>query len=158
MHKLRSVMMTAAAAAGLAAAGSAKAAISYQYTTYTGATPVTTYNATVGVPITIPIYLYEKLTSGSSSLITSDGGLDGAGFSVTQSSGTGILTSIAGSTTTNGSNFSGGSSNPNGKNSSTFMGFGEAIAVSDDTGPVPNASGDVQIGSITITPTQATST
>jgi hypothetical protein len=159
MFKLKSVMMTAAAAAGLAVAGSAKAAISYQYTTYTGGTPVTTYNATAGTPITIPVYLYEALTSGSSSLITADGGLLGAGFSVTQTTntGTGMLTSAAGSVSSNGSNFAGGSSGPGPKpTTTTFAGIQELVGSSATSGPNPNGSGDIQIGSVTITPTQTT--
>jgi hypothetical protein len=155
MNKLKSVLMTAAAAASLAVAGSANAAITYKYTTYTGGTPVTTYNATAGVPITIPIYLYESLTSGSSSLITSEDGMFTAAFSVTQTSntGTGTLTSSAGSITTNGQNFAtdGGFANSSGKDSSLFQGIANALGGSAPSGPLPNASGDIQIGSVTIT-------
>ncbi len=155
MKSLRSAMMTAAAAAALAAAGSAKAAITYKYTTYTGGTAVTSYNATAGVPITIPIYLYEQLSNGSSSLITSDDGMFTAAFSVTQTSNTaaGTLTGSAGSITSNGDNFAagGGFANPSGKDSSTFQGIANAVGEAASSGPLPNASGDIQIGSITIT-------
>jgi PEP-CTERM motif len=160
MKSVRSIMMTAAAATALAAAGSAKAAITYKYTTYTGGTAVTSYNATAGVPITIPIYLYEQLTNSSSSLITSDEGMFSACFSVTQTTntGAGTLTGSAGSVSSNGSNFSagGGFANSSGKDSSLYQGIANALGNSASSGPVPNASGDIQIGSVTITPTVTT--
>ncbi len=155
MHKLSLsfFLRAAAAAVALVVAASAKAAITYEYTTYAGNSPVTEYSFTPGMPLTIPIYLHEQLTGGSTSLITADGGLVGAAFSVTQTSntGSGTLTSVAASVTGNGSNFAGGFSNMSGKDSSTFQGLAEVVSVFAASGPVPDANGDIEIGSITIT-------
>jgi PEP-CTERM motif len=160
MHKMKSVLMTAAAAAvTIAVAGSAKAAIVYEYTTYDGTPAVTTYQATAGTPITIPIYLDEILTGTSTSLITADGGLVGAGFSVTQSTntGTGTVTSIAGSESSNGSNFSGGSATLKSTNSTLTRALGNLVSNEATSGPTPDGNGAIEIGSITIT-TSATNT
>jgi hypothetical protein len=155
MIKLKSVLMSAAAAAAMAVAGSAKAAISYEYTTYTGSTAQTSYSTQAGTPITIPIYLFEALTNSSSSLITADGGLFGAGFSVTQTNntGTGTVSSIAGSITTNGSNFPGGAAEPKSTNTSLTAALEDLPSTSATSGPNPNGSGDVQLGSITLSTT-----
>jgi hypothetical protein len=158
MKKLKSIFAAVAAVAALGVAGSAKAAINYYYTTYNGSA-VTVYQATAGTPITIPVYLYEKLTSSSPSVISADGGLAGAGFSVTQSTntGTGTLTSIAGSTSSNGSSFSGGSTTTPFTNTSTYKDIANAGSLSSfGAGPTPT-NGFIQIGSITIT-TSATNT
>jgi hypothetical protein len=154
MRKQRSVLMAAVAAAVLAAATSAYASITFKYTTYTGTTPGSNPNfvGAVGTPIVIPIYLYEQLTSGSTdTVVAPDGGLGGAAFSVTQTTNTaaGTLSGITGNTTS----FPGGLSNPAGGNSSTSQAFGSSTNIQASSGPVPNASGDVQIGSITVTPT-----
>jgi hypothetical protein len=152
MHKKRAVMMAAAAAAALTVAASANAAVTFKYTTYTGTTPGSNPNFTdtAGTPLVVPIYLYEQITGGTPSVITGDGGLDAGSWSVTQTSGTssGILTSIAGNTTL----FT-GPNNPSSKNSSTFKGFGVAVANNATSGIDPDGNGDISLGNVTITPT-----
>jgi hypothetical protein len=63
--------------------------ISYSY----GTNQVTT-NYNPGDPVTLDVYLVETL-SGSSSLITADGNLDGAAFKVVRTSGTATISSVA---------------------------------------------------------------
>jgi len=151
------LMSISAIAAGMLGVSTAHGSISYGYTTYVTplgvATPVTSYPDTLGTPLTLPVYLFEDLTQGSASLIDSDGGVYGGGFSVTQTSGTGSLTGIAGSVSSNGSSFAGGVASNNPSNSSTFLGLNEIGSLSESSGVDTNGNGQIQMGSITITPT-----
>jgi len=137
--------------AALAIGSNARGSIVYEYVT-----SQSSYSGQVGQPVTVPIYLDEILTSGSSSLIAADGGLQGAGFSVTQTTtgaGAAAITSAAGSVTTNGSSFSGGSSTSKASNTGSHVQEADLASLSASSGPTPNGSGLIQIGSVTVTPT-----
>ncbi len=110
--------------------------------------------------MTVNVFLKEALTSNSTSVISGDGGLAGAGFSATRSASLpaspASLTAIAGSVSSNGSNFPGGSFTPKSGNSASFMAGDNTVNISANSGPVPNASDAggvdlIQIGSLTIT-------
>lgn len=72
----------------------ARASVTYQYVA--GAT---SYNATEGSTISVPIYLQESLTAGSTSLITAGNGLFCGGYALTLQSGSSAgIGSLAGAT------------------------------------------------------------
>jgi hypothetical protein len=117
----------------------------------------TSFTTSPSTPVVIPIYLQETLTNGSTSVINGDGGLFGAGCSVTQSTaGTGYITATAGASGIDAGTFS---SSING--AATFMQFGEyenLTNAGNGIGITTNAvtgGGQIQIGSVTIDPTVA---
>ena len=136
-------MLAGAAIAGTFGVSAANAtpvpSVAYSYTTYVTpggvASPVTTYVASVGTPLTLPVYLFEDLTGGASSIINGDGGLFGGGFSVKQTSLTGILTGIADSVSGNGSSFAGGNSKASPSDTSSFEAINENVAAQCVCGP-----------------------
>jgi hypothetical protein len=130
-------------------AAPAKAAIVYQYVT-----PLTSYTTASNVSLAVNIYLDEILSGGSTSLITSDGGLYGAGFSVTQTNNTSspALTALTGSTTT-GAPFANGSYKT-GITATNELAGSENVANGTTSGPTPTA-GLILLGTVTITPTSA---
>jgi hypothetical protein len=157
--KMREGLLAAAVIGGtLLFTTGAKAAIVYTYIS-----DKTSYSVAPGGTVTGLIYLKETLSAGSTSLIDGDNGLNVAGFSVTQSSTnlpaspSGVY-SIAGSTTTNGSNFTGGSfteKNTDAANNTytTIRAGDNATGVSATTGPQTsnaNVTGTIEIGSFTI--------
>jgi len=83
LKKPRSALLAILLACGLATCA-ARADISYKYTA-----DQSSYSL-VGGTASAKIYLSEILTAPSSSLITSDGGLDGAAFSISVESGSGV--------------------------------------------------------------------
>jgi hypothetical protein len=71
-------------------AAQARASVTYQYVT-----DQTSYTASTGTQVTVDVFLQEVLTGTSTSIITAEGGLFGAGFLVSQSAGqTGNLSTI----------------------------------------------------------------
>lgn len=147
VRKIALALAAICAYLAISAAG-ASAAIMYSYVT-----DQTSYSTTPGGSVTAIVYLEES--GAVSSLIALDGGLFGAGFSVTRAS-TGLpanpsaINTIAGSVTSNGSNFSGGSFTiANGASASFSRGL-DAGNVSASSGPTPT-SGLIEIGSITVT-------
>ena len=157
--KMRKGSLTALVLGGAAMLAAAQARATPNSWVYSYVTNQSNYNATPGQTVTANVYLKETITSGTTSLINSDGGLYDAGYSVTQvgtlpSSPTELL-SILGST----QNFPGGlfATNPN--NSSTFMGEETAVSTSANSGPTlnvvdPNNSSltdEIQVGTVTFT-------
>jgi hypothetical protein len=112
----------------------------------------TSYTTTPGVAITAHVYFEE---SGGTTLIAGDGGLATAGFSVTRGSiglpaNPSVISSIAGSVTSNGDSFPGGRFKVQSGGSPSFMAGANSGIFGATTGPVP-AGGLIEIGSITIT-------
>ena len=105
----------------------------------------TVFTATAGQLLTLPVYLKETTTS--SSLIASDGGLFGAGFSIDVLTGGSTLTGIAGFA----ANFPGGGFSPSPSNTSTFLAGDNFVGATVTSGPVPNASGLIEIGTVNVT-------
>jgi hypothetical protein len=146
MFNVRALL--AATAAATMIASSAQAAISYSYTI-----PSSSYSVQIGQSVTIPVYLQETLNGGSTSLINADGGVFGVGFLVNQTSGgTGTITGIAGSTTSNGANFAGGTFSTDPSDSTTHVGGLDLASFSAASGPMTNSSGQIEIGTVTIMP------
>jgi hypothetical protein len=147
-----------AAAAVCAPAVNASPVSTYYLTTYLTPggvqTPVTTYVGFAGVSLTIPIYLFAN-DSGAVSMITGDEGLYQGGFSVTQTSGSGIITSVAGSTTSNGDTWGAtGTVNAPNTNNSSFVQLAEFnLGYSASSPIVPNANNEIELGSVTFMPT-----
>lgn len=148
--KYRNVMLAAVAVLNASLFSiAANGAISYSYVPGS-----TSYTASAGGSVTVPIYLYESLDQASPSLIASDDGLYDGGFSVTRTAVVGSassLTSIAGSVTSNGSNFTGGSftQNPQDQSASLVAGV-NTEAAGATTGPIPDSSGLIELGDVTI--------
>jgi hypothetical protein len=158
MRKLKAVLGAAVLAEGILYVNAAWGSISYSYVSGTigssgSSTQTTSYSVTLGSAVTIPIYFQETLTNGSTSLVNNEDGLISAGFSVTQvTSGTGTLTGIAGDTTT----FPDPSSSyTSPSDTSQFLAYyQEASAAMQHAGvgPETNGAGQIEIGSITVTP------
>lgn len=160
MHKKTAYLTAAAIAAGAMWASSANASSvpAYYLTTYVTPggvqTPVTTYVDVAGVSLTIPIYLYAN-DSSAVSMITGDEGLYQGGFSVTQTTGTGIITSVVGSTTSNGSTWgSSGVFYTGATDTASYVQLREYnLGYSSSSPIVPNANNEIELGSVTFTPT-----
>ena len=150
MNKYHKAILGGAVALGFFAQSNADASIIYSYVT---STP--TYTVAPGGSVTVPIYLQEMLSGGSSSLISADGGLFSGGFSVTRAgtlpASPATLTTIAGSVSANGSNFAGGSFTQDPNNQSTTFVAGDNLASFTATsGPIPNGSALIELGTVTI--------
>ena len=150
MTSLRKIVLVGLVAAVGAMASPARAAIIYSYVT-----GQSSYTIAPNAQVTIPVYLSEALTSGSASLITTENGLFGAGWSVTQSgtlpASPSVLTSLDGSVTSNGSNFAGGSFTVKSGGSASFMAGDNITSLTASSGPLPNALHEILLGTITIT-------
>jgi hypothetical protein len=135
-------LMTSVLAAALSPIA-AHGAISYSYVTDQSA--YTAANA--GDPVTVQVFLKETLTSGSTSLITSDTGLYSYGFKVT---GTGTST-INTASFVNNPVFS-GNSGTDGLNSISHLAEAANLPNSAVTGPTPDGVTHLlPLGSFTIT-------
>lgn len=149
-------VLAAAVGLGMAAmpARQANASVEYQYVT-----SAPTLTATPGSTMTIPVFLQETLTGGSTSIINSDGGVAGAGFKMVMDSGTATLMSVNPDTT----DFQ-GPTNPS--VNGNVAGLQEAIGTSQSSGILTGNTGggsfgtapnEVYLGNVVINPGSGTS-
>ena len=133
----------------------ARASVTYQYVTNSDYP-----NAVAGTAMSVPVFLKETLTNGSTSIINSDGGLGAAGFQMLLTSGQATINSIA----PNAADFQGPAT-------TTITGTGaalsEATGPSQTSSPLIGANGggagtptgdEIYLGSISITPTATPAT
>lgn len=130
------------------AVSSARAGVSYSYQTDS-----LTYSGAVGSTVTVNIYLVETLTNGSSSIITQKGGIFSAGAGVNQ-----VNTTTATGDATIGSNaftfataFSGPQAAYYNQGNNQNVEFIENRPTGSTSGPTPDSSGKVLLGSLAIT-------
>lgn len=132
-------ILSAAAGFCLALTGShVPAAITYSYETDAAVYDVSSGSATVN------IYLHETLTDGSTSLLATENGLLGYGFSVVRSSGDGAYFSAI---TSNTAAF-GGLVSPHLTTGSASL--SDNVPLTSANGPVPDGSGLIFLGRITL--------
>jgi len=165
-RKWKGVKWLAAAVCGVAMVPAVHAAVVYDYVT-----DQSSYQAAkAGDVVNVKIYLKETLSGGSTSVIAGDGGLLGAGFSVSRLS-TNLppnpavfITDAATGVKANLTDFGGPGgvfgANGSGSASPTDVSLSEAIAPTAPTGVVPGNTGggvspsianEVYLGSVNIT-------
>jgi hypothetical protein len=164
-RKWKGVKWLAAAVCGLALVPATHAAVVYDYVT-----DQSSYTAAkAGDVINVKVYLKETLTGGSTSVIAGDGGLLGAGFSVTRLSANlpptpATFVTDATGVKSNTADFGGpgavAGANGSGSPTATDISLSEAIAPTATTGVVPGNTGggvspsianEVYLGSFNIT-------
>jgi hypothetical protein len=163
-RKWQSVVWVAAVVCGMVMAGTSRAAVVYEYVPDQQSYQI---NGAGGF-VTVLLYLKETLTNGSTSLITSDGGMLGAGIGVSRLA-TGlppspsVLVTDASGITRNTVDFTGpggvSGSNGDGNPSATDLTFNEAIGPppaqavqlgNTAGGTAPSVANEIYIGSIKI--------
>ena len=126
-------------ALGMAMATETWAAVSYSYET-----DAPSYDASSGAAM-VNVYLHETLTSGSTSLLTAEGGIYGGGFRIDLLSGGGVkLNAFAANPALTGS----GSASI----SDTVMSALATIPLGAPSGPTADGSGRILLGSVTLIP------
>ena len=138
--------MAFAIAAAFLKVTSSSATAAALLSSYSYVTGQTAYNVTPGQLVTVPVYLKETGTS----LIASDGGLFGAGFSISEPVVTlngSTLTGIGGNATT----FPGGLSGNSPSNNATFLAEDSGTNINATSGPVPDSNGLIAIGTVSFT-------
>lgn len=129
----KSVRLAAVVLCSMLLAQAASAAVVYEYIT-----DKPDYQANPGDTVNVAVYLHELVSGGSASVINSDGGLFGAGFTVLRQSGDGSLKTAAADVGLNTSDFGGlsaiGGHNGQGSASATEMAITQSIPLSASTG------------------------
>ncbi len=163
-RKWQSVVWFAAVVCGMVMAGTARAAVVYEYVPDQ---PSYQINGAGGF-VTVLLYLKETLTNGSTSLINGDGGMLSGGIGVSRLStnlpaSPSVLVTDASGVTRNTADFSGPGGvngvNGDGNPSATDLTFNEAIgpppAVPPQTGntgggAAPSVANEIYLGSIKV--------
>ncbi|MDB5173166.1 MAG: hypothetical protein JWM97_3314 [Phycisphaerales bacterium] len=155
ISRLKLAVLSAVAAIGVTASHQANAAIVYSYVT-----DQTNYDVAQNTPVVVKLYLKETLSGGSTSLITSDGGMFAVGAEVQHASSAVAAPSKITGQATNTSDFGGPTSNS--IDASTDTAF---FAIAIGTPPAPNVqlgntgggaspntlANEIYIGTVTIT-------
>jgi hypothetical protein len=162
----KSVRLAAVVLCSMLLAQAASAAVVYDYIT-----DKPDYSANAGDTVNVAVYLRELVDGGSSSVINSDGGLFGAGFTVLRQNGDASLKTAAADVGLNTTDFAGlpaiAGHNGQGSPSASEMAITQSISISAPTGVKPGNTGGgaasalsnaVYLGTIHIVAGQSNST